>query len=171
MATVSDLKGQVDEVLLLLRQLVGKRQIRDPLAHLHPDLTGPQIHVLATLGTAGTPLPMNELAHNIGASSPTLTGIIDRLERHGLVSRERDGSDRRLVLIALTADGQLAFSTLQDDVRLKISNLLSCLTHDERCSFVHLIGRIAGVLSSSSNPAEAPAESESPSEKSEKPTP
>ena len=150
MATVSDLKSHVDEILVLLRQLVTKRQIRDPLAHLHPDLTGSQIHVLSALGVSPGPLPMNELANNIGASSPTLTGIIDRLERQGLVARERDDGDRRLVLISLTAAGQEAFVTLTDDVRLKVGNLLGCLTDDEQCSFVHLIGRIVGVMSSSS---------------------
>jgi len=161
MATVSDLKEQVDEVLLLLRRVVGKRQIRDPLGELHPDLTGPQVHVLASLGLSGVPMPMNELSQMTGASSPTMTGVIDRLETRGLVSRERDDADRRLVLISLTADGQIAFQALHDGVRAKISNVLSCLTSDERCSFVHLIGRIADVLSSSSDPS-SPAEKPTP---------
>ena len=158
MATVSDLKEQVDEMLLLLRKLVGKRQIRDPLGELHPDLTGPQVHALASLGISGVPLPMNELSQMIGASSPTMTGVIDRLETRGLVSRERDDADRRLVLISLTPDGQIAFNTLQNDARLKVSGLLSCLTNDERCSFVRLIGRIVDVLATSPSDPPSPAE-------------
>ncbi len=162
MATVSDLKNQVDEVLVLLRQLVGKRQIRDPLANLHPDLTGPQIHVLVALGIAGDPLAMNELSQRCGASSPAMTGIIDRLETRGLVSRERDDADRRLVLIAMTTEGRTAYDLLQADAHVKVSGLLSCLSSDERCSFVHLIGRIVDVLSNSSTDPSPPAEKSTP---------
>ncbi len=153
MATVSDLKGQVAEISDLMRRLVQARQIRDPLGHLHPDLTGPQIHVVACLGVSGTPIAMTELGHRICASAPTMTGVIDRLERQGLVARERDESDRRVVLIALTEAGRAAFRTLEEDAGEKITNLLSCLSHDERETFVRLIGRIVDALAAKSEPA------------------
>jgi DNA-binding MarR family transcriptional regulator len=162
MATVSDLKDQIDEVLGLMRRLVRARQIRDPLADLHPDLTPPQIHVLANLGVAGQAMPMHELAHQIGASSPTMTGIIDRLERQGFVRRERDEGDRRLVLISLSDVGREVVATLEIDARAKITGLLSCLSHDERCSFVHLIGRIVDVMSSASSSEPSSTEKNEP---------
>jgi DNA-binding MarR family transcriptional regulator len=153
MATVSDLKDQVAVISDLMRRLVQTRQIRDPLAHLHPDLTGPQIHVVACLAVAGKPMPMAELGHRICASAPTMTGVIDRLERQGLVSRERDDADRRVVLIALTASGHTAFRTLEEDAGVKITRLLSCLSSDERETFVRLIGRIVDALATKGDPA------------------
>lgn len=147
MATVSDLSSQAAEVGALLARLVQVRQIRDPLAHLHPDLTGPQIHVVVVLALAGAPMPMAELAHRIAASAPTMTGIVDRLERQGLVARLRDDQDRRVVHIALTEAGQSAWLTLQQDAVEKITNLLACLNGDERTTFIHLIGRIVSALS------------------------
>lgn len=162
MATVSDLKDQIDEVLGLMRRLVRERRMRDPLADLHTTLTGPQIHVLANLGVAGQPMPMNELAHQINASSPTMTGIIDRLERQGLVQRVRNDDDRRVVLINLTDEGRAAVAMFEADARTKITRLMSCLSHDERCSFVHLIGRIVDVMSTASSSDPSPTEKNEP---------
>lgn len=162
MATVQDLKDQVDAVQALMLRLMQVRQIRDPLAHLHPDLTGPQIHVVACLATRGLPTPMAELAHRIAASAPTMTGIIDRLERQGFVTRVRDDDDRRVVLIALTEAGQQVFETLRADATEKLTRLLGCLQTEERANLVHLIGRIVDAL------AEAP---DSPADPHEKPTP
>lgn len=159
MATVSDLKDQIDEVLGLMRRLVRERRMRDPLA---TNLTGPQIHVLANLGVNGKPMPMNELAHQINASSPAMTGIIDRLERQGLVQRDRDDADRRVVLISLTDEGRAAVAVFEADARSKITRLLSCLTPDERCSFVHLIGRIVDVMSTASSSEPSPTEKNTP---------
>ena len=146
MATVLDLKDQVDAIQALMLRLMRVRQIRDPLAHLHPDLTGPQIHVVACLATSGMPTPMAELAHRIAASAPTMTGIIDRLERQGLVTRVRDEEDRRVVLIALTEAGRQVFVTLREDATEKLTRLLGCLQAEERATLVHLIGRIVDTL-------------------------
>jgi len=137
-------------------RLVQVRQIRDPLANLHPDLTGPQIHVIASLAVAGAPLPMTELAHRICASAPTMTGIVDRLERQGLVLRVRHDDDRRVVHIALTEAGVAAFQTLADDAHEKITNLLSCLSAAEQATFVSLVGRIVDALAQQPAPEVKP---------------
>jgi DNA-binding MarR family transcriptional regulator len=140
------LSDHVTAIEGLLLRLVQVRQIRDPLAHLHPDLTGPQIHVIACLAVAQGPLPMTEIGHRICASAPTITGIVDRLERQGLVVRVRDEGDRRVVQIALTDAGAAAFQTLAEDAREKITNLLSCLGPAEQATFVGLFGRIVDAL-------------------------
>jgi DNA-binding MarR family transcriptional regulator len=45
-----------------------------------------------------------QLAEASGLTSGTVTGVIDRLEKAKLVRRERDGGDRRKVLVVLMAD-------------------------------------------------------------------
>ncbi len=123
-------------------QLVQVRQLRDPLAGMHPDLTGAQIHVLVCLGFAQAPLPTTVLAHRTGTSAPTMTGIVDRLEKQGLVERIRDGDDRRVVQVAITAAGADVVTVLSTDFRTKTGRLLSCLSADEQRLFVDLITRI-----------------------------
>jgi DNA-binding MarR family transcriptional regulator len=51
-------------------------------------------------------LPMNELASRILSSKSGLTSVVDRMERAGLVARERPASDRRVVRVLLTPAGR-----------------------------------------------------------------
>jgi DNA-binding MarR family transcriptional regulator len=58
---------------------------------------------LTLLQTRGAMTP-GQLAEASGLTSGTVTGVIDRLENAKLVRRERDGGDRRKVLVVLMAD-------------------------------------------------------------------
>lgn len=73
------------------------------------DLTPAQFDVIATLGkTAG--LNTGEIGERTLITKGTLTGVIDRLEKKGLVQREVPAQDRRSVVVKLTADGQALFN-------------------------------------------------------------
>lgn len=48
------------------------------------------------------PIPPKRIASGLGLTSGGVTALIDRLERRGLVKRDRDPSDRRGVLVAAT---------------------------------------------------------------------
>ena len=67
-------------------------------------LTGPQLTVLKLLETFGD-LSLSSLSERIRAQNSTVTGIIDRMEREGLVMRERSTTDRRVVYIKLSDKG------------------------------------------------------------------
>lgn len=67
-------------------------------------LTGPQLTVIKILEEIGD-LSLSGLSSRIKAKNSTVTGIIDRMEREGLVVRERSETDRRIVLIRLTPKG------------------------------------------------------------------
>lgn len=51
------------------------------------------------------PLPMGELAADLGVDPPNLTALIDGLERAGLVERKAHPTDRRVLLVVDTAAG------------------------------------------------------------------
>src|SRR4051812_24051473 len=68
-------------------------------------LTGPQLTVIKLLETFEN-LSLSSLSERIRAQNSTVTGIIDRMEREGLVRRERSTSDRRVVHIRLSDKGQ-----------------------------------------------------------------
>ncbi|MFT3801463.1 MAG: MarR family transcriptional regulator [Burkholderiaceae bacterium] len=79
-------------------------------AHLRrrTDLTPAQFDIIATLGnTAG--MTFKELGDKTLITKGTLTGVIDRLERRGLVRREPLAADRRSVRIVLSDAGQREF--------------------------------------------------------------
>lgn len=69
------------------------------------DLTLPQFLTLAVLVKATQHCPMNQLAEATHQDAATMTGIVDRLERLGLVERGRSVQDRRVVLVCPTPKG------------------------------------------------------------------
>lgn len=54
------------------------------------------------LRNPNTSISASEIAQGIGVKRPTITGLLDGLERSGLISRSTDPNDRRSVLVAPT---------------------------------------------------------------------
>ena len=93
------------EVLRSLRRIfhaVDRHSRR--LARVH-GLTEPQAICLNAVNRAGELNP-GQLARIVSLSPPTVTGILDRLERRGLVKRERAARDKRQVVVCLTDTGR-----------------------------------------------------------------
>lgn len=67
-----------------------------------PELTLPQMLVLTALSEEGA-MPISRLARYIGSANSTVSGIVDRLEKVGLVERVRSEEDRRVIYVGLTA--------------------------------------------------------------------
>jgi DNA-binding MarR family transcriptional regulator len=63
------------------------------------------LHVIWILGEHG-PLPIGRLAELVGVAVPNATGLVDRMEQRGLVTRERVADDRRVVLVRVTDAGR-----------------------------------------------------------------
>ena len=68
-------------------------------------LTPSQYNVLRILRGEAKPLPILEIADRLIAAVPGITGLIDRLEGMGLVTRERSTKDRRVVFVAISTKG------------------------------------------------------------------
>jgi DNA-binding MarR family transcriptional regulator len=62
-----------------------------------------QAHLLRLLDE---PQPMRKLAGLLRCDPSNITGMVDRLEEHGLVERRADPADRRVKLLALTPEGR-----------------------------------------------------------------
>jgi MarR family transcriptional regulator, organic hydroperoxide resistance regulator len=69
------------------------------------NLGAAEINVLANLADRGA-LNVRELSAETGTRASTLTGVIDRLESRGYLTRELDASDRRSFRLPLTELGQ-----------------------------------------------------------------
>lgn len=69
------------------------------------DLTPSELNALANLAD-GRPRSVRALGLDTGTRSTTLTGVLDRLERRGLVTRELDPADRRSFRVSLTDHGR-----------------------------------------------------------------
>jgi DNA-binding MarR family transcriptional regulator len=79
--------------------------------------------VLATLDADG-PTRLTALAAATGASQPSMTQLVGRLEREGLVTRLIDPEDARATLVAITADGQALRAELHRSQNQRLADLL-----------------------------------------------
>jgi len=69
------------------------------------ELTISQFGVLETLYHLG-PLCQSEISHKLLLSTGNITLVIDNLEKHGLVHRQRNLEDRRFITVSLTEAGR-----------------------------------------------------------------
>ena len=100
----TEIKPEIDSILeAILYLYTESRRLTKELAR-QVDLTGPQLTVLKMLEGMGD-ISLSELSERIRAQNSTVTGIIDRMEREGLVVRTRSTEDRRVVKIKLTEKG------------------------------------------------------------------
>jgi MarR family transcriptional regulator, organic hydroperoxide resistance regulator len=68
------------------------------------DLTPAQGHALRALDPA-RPVPMSTLAEALLCDASNVTGIVDRLEKRGLIERQPSVRDRRVKVLVVTAEG------------------------------------------------------------------
>jgi MarR family transcriptional regulator, 2-MHQ and catechol-resistance regulon repressor len=94
-------------------------------------LTSSQYNVLRILRGEGKPMPCLEVADRMVQVVPAITGLIDRLEMQGLVSRERCTEDRRVVFIEITGKALELLSNLDEPVNQLQKQLIGHLTRPE----------------------------------------
>jgi DNA-binding MarR family transcriptional regulator len=94
--------GAVEEIWSLLRMLFGQHRRRFLIAACELDLHPAQAGALLQLSS---PLPMNELATRLACDSSNVTGLVDRLEARGVVTRQPSFDDRRVKHVVLTDEG------------------------------------------------------------------
>nr|WP_274528637.1 MarR family transcriptional regulator [Paenibacillus piscarius] len=72
---------------------------------LAPTLTDAQLTVLELLQERDAMKP-SDLAPHLATSPAAVTMLLDRMEKHNLIVRERDASDRRIVWVSITETGK-----------------------------------------------------------------
>ena len=103
-------KPTVNQVMVALRRIIRSIDIHSRTLVKHYGLTGPQLVVLQEIYKREEITP-GQLAKAISLSQGTVTGILERLEKRGLVVRRRSQSDRRRVLVEATAAGRELMAT------------------------------------------------------------
>ena len=136
------MKASVDQVLEAIIYLSTEtRRITKELAR-RANVTGPQLTVVKLLETIGD-LSLSELSDKIRAQNSTVTGIIDRMEREGLVLRVRSTEDRRVVRIHLTEKGQQLAREIPVEPMEILRSALSGLTAAETTEMLRLMTKVA----------------------------
>jgi len=123
-------KSQKEELIESILQ-ISDRVFREllpivPKELLELDLTMPQLKVVLLLFLNG-PLRMSVLASGLGVSLATTTGVVDRLVERGIILRESQPDDRRVVLCHLSDKGHKLTSGLWRSARDRVRMLLKAI--------------------------------------------
>lgn len=106
------------------------------------DLSVAEMHTLESIGLYGN-RTMSETAARLGVTTGTLTVAVDRLVRKTYVERRRDTQDRRVVRIALTRKGKLAYRMHSKFHTLLVDRIVSPLDEHERTILLHMLQGIS----------------------------
>jgi MarR family transcriptional regulator, lower aerobic nicotinate degradation pathway regulator len=85
---------------------------------------------------------MHELATLLGLDKSSATGLVDRAERRGLVTRIPSSADRRVVQVELTDAGRALVSEVSTGFESDVETLLERLSVPDRFSLARLVSRL-----------------------------
>jgi DNA-binding MarR family transcriptional regulator len=106
------------------------------------NLTAAEINALANLAERGA-MNVRELSAATGTRATTLTGVLDRLESRGYLTREVDAADRRSFRLPLTDAGRAAASRVRTAVAGLENDALSRLSPAQVDGFRAVIAALA----------------------------
>lgn len=95
-----------------------------------------QFFLLGYLATSKE-LTMTDIARKMGHSTAAATGLVDRLEKLGLMERTHAVDDRRKVLVRITSRGIELVSRLRDELQNQIADAMSETSSADADSFMN----------------------------------
>jgi len=136
----AELTERVFELGPLLKRLFGAGLYRE----LRDELQSVTIHQLTALGhlKSGS-VTMRELAKDLDVSESSATAVTDRLVRQGLVERQSDPTDRRVVRLALSPAGSTLVGRLDEAAATKMGEVLAALTDTQLEQLIDILETLA----------------------------
>jgi DNA-binding MarR family transcriptional regulator len=132
------------------------RQITVYLEAGMTELSSAEGHLLSYVAPYG-PCPITELVRVFGLSASTLTGMLDRLERAGLLARTVNARDRRSYLIAATPAGQLKAAEIREKLERLEADVAARLTEQDMAGFAAVMAAVGEVTQVILRGGEAPS--------------
>jgi len=105
------------------------------------EITASQLQVLARLWT-GDGILTSVLTKDIASDGGTITGVLDRLERKGLIRRERHEADRRAMRIWLTPAGRALEQPLLDIIAAINDKALAGLEAEQKSQLLQVLKQV-----------------------------
>ena len=137
-------KAQQEEISVEIREI--ERLFSKVLVEVigkQNNITNQQWAVLKIISKK--PMQMNELGHELLVSSPTITSLIDRMEKKGLVKRE-DCKDRRKIEIQLTPEGKKFYEKTREQIMEFLQKSVSALTPQETTELLFLLRKLGNAI-------------------------
>lgn len=138
------------DILHALRRIMRSLDISSRQLISEYGLTIPQLISLQQLHEHG-PLTSGALARTVALSPATVTGILDRLELRGLVTRERRPEDKRRVLVSVTDLGRSVIQNAPSHIEDRLASALATLPETRRVELHRAVLYLAALIGNDSH--------------------
>ena len=119
------------------------------LLHSHMDrflqqyeLSGGAFNLLQITRGASGPITPSEIGEQLIITTATVTGLLDTLQRRGLISRTRDSVDRRRVLVDITPEGSTLLGRIDKELIQREQTWSSGVTGAARETMIRRLGQM-----------------------------
>jgi len=136
---------------LLLRRVGDQLSLSEDFVYSKYGLTSEQFAVLASIKSRG-PLRPSDLASMLERSPNSISMLVDRMVKAGLVKRTRDRKDRRTVFVNMTDKGREGVEPAIPAGWQFINKLLSPLGYDDQRALASMLETVKCELASYLNP-------------------
>lgn len=134
-----------EQVLITLRQIIRAIDLHSRRLERESGLTGPQLLVLKQIQSTSD-ITAGVIARKVSLSQATVTAIIDRLERKGILQRERSADDKRKVLLSLTEAGHQALEQAPALMQESFISAFNRLQVSEQSLILSSLQQVAGMM-------------------------
>ena len=134
-----------EQVLIALRRIIRATDLYSRKLSKEAGLTAPQLLILHALREHGE-LTMGRIAAEVNLSQGTITTILDRLERRGLLLRERGSSDKRRVYARITARGRKLLEQAPAPLQQAFTERFQALDDEEQHRILAALEKVAAMM-------------------------
>jgi DNA-binding MarR family transcriptional regulator len=140
------IKERIAENLMALLPFYHKK-IFGPPGQGKTGMQAAQYRTLGVLLRGGTPLSMTELGKRLYISKPYMTVLVDQLIQDGYVQRIPDTMDRRVINIAITAEGKRHLKQAASRYKENVRNIISDLDSQDLEDLCQSLEKLTNILS------------------------
>ncbi|WP_418516610.1 MarR family winged helix-turn-helix transcriptional regulator [Curtobacterium flaccumfaciens pv. flaccumfaciens] len=137
-----DLDAALTRLEAAVSELRGR--LRDELGVSGGDLT--LLQFVSRAEEAGRTVRVKDLSKHLGLTGPAVTGMVDRLEQSGHLSRVPNPDDGRSRYIELTDAARRDYARAMDGTNKHLHDLMASFSERERARFVRIIDRIVAAV-------------------------
>jgi len=133
------------QVLVALRRIIRAVDLHSKYLAQRYGLTGPQLAILKEIAQS-QPISTGALAQRISLGQATVSSILDRMEKRGLVKRTRSEQDKRRVMNEVTGNATKILEQSPSLIQARFVNEFGKLADWERSLVLSTLQRVASMM-------------------------
>jgi len=142
MSQIKSFEDKITSLIFLIGRNMRQQDIENCDLHHTERLSFTQVEALKFIKKRKNPL-MKEVSNHLSIAAPSLTPLIDELEKRELIKRDPSENDRRAILIMLTEKGEDFLKKILKIKTKKMHYIFNKLTKDEQIALISILEKLS----------------------------